>query len=53
MSASKATRILPLDENDTQDYFSICDAAETGEEIGPVPDLPNKQSCIAGVLLST
>lgn len=44
INASEATRLLPLDQNDTQDYLSLCDAVETGEEIENVPDLPNKKS---------
>jgi hypothetical protein len=53
MRASDATRLLPLGQNATQDYFSLCDALGTGEEIRPVPDLPNKKSCTADVLPST
>jgi hypothetical protein len=53
LNASEATRLLPLDQNATQDYFSLCDAVGTGEEIRPVPDLPYKKSCTADVLPST
>jgi hypothetical protein len=53
MSASEATRLLPLDQNATADCFSHCDAAETGEETEPVPDLPNKTSCTVEFLSST
>jgi len=44
MSASEATRLLPLNQNDTQDYFSLCDSVERGEEVETVPYLPNKKS---------
>jgi hypothetical protein len=37
MNASEAIRLLPLDQNATQNYFSLCDAAETGEKIERVP----------------
>jgi hypothetical protein len=42
MSASEATSLHPMDQIAARDYFSLCDAAETGEEIEPVSDLPNK-----------
>lgn len=53
MGASKATRLLPLDQNATPDYFSLCDAAETDEETESIPDLPNKTSCTVEFLSST
>jgi len=53
MNASETTKLRPFDQNATQDYFSLCDAAETGEEIERVPDLPNKKLYTAEVRPST
>jgi hypothetical protein len=53
MSDSEATRLLPLNQNATQDYFSLCDAVGIGEEIDPLPNLPNKKSCTDEVLPNT
>ena len=53
MSSSESTRLFPLDQNATQNYFTLCDVAGTGKEIRPVPDLPNKKSCTADVVPST
>jgi len=44
MTTSEATRLIPLNQSATKDYFTLCDKVETGEEIGTVPHVPNKKS---------